>query len=616
MSSSLYQQQLCSERQEIRTLTLKQGAFDDPIHCTLQTVSLADRPKYTALSYVWGDATDRLPIYVDGTLFSATKNLKIALQYIRKADRDQVMWVDAVCINQNDIDERNNSVSLMGELYSDADHVIIWLGEADDTTEELARVVQEPGIPTAPDPEDHDFDRLSMQHTVRIARLFILCFIVALRPWWRRVWTVQECILPRNDPSFQCGLQTFSCSRFFELYSKLIGSYTGIAQSIEFAEIPSVQDVLQYGERLRKDANQRSLGRNISKVTILDEIRCEFKVTSSISPIYCLLVSKARQATRPHDYLYGVLGLANASERMQVKIDYGRSHWAVYRDFFRSCFDTTKILELRFFAMASFHASSNELPSWVPDLTSQSDMEEYTSLALSSKKGFGSLKVLPSDDEDILMLQGLFLDVVDEVHAMKTAETETWWRHVLERAQLALEARHNLDRQESLCDRPPQELLNASNRTHISQLFLGSADVESENFLTTSQVEQHWDLLAEHQYAGKVFDNEEYKTSRAELGGISLRAFMLHLTFQTALVCEGRNLMFSRAGLSGICVPHAQPGDEIVCLYGFHILFILRPMHGHYRIIGAVHVPGLMDWSVLSRFLEEGKLHEATFRIR
>ena len=114
----------CSEQQEIRTLTLKRGAFNDPTTCTLDTVSLADHPRYTALSYVWGDANDRLPIHVDGLLFSATKNLALALQYIRKADQDQVLWVDAICINQADIDERNNQVSLMGTLYSEAEEVI------------------------------------------------------------------------------------------------------------------------------------------------------------------------------------------------------------------------------------------------------------------------------------------------------------------------------------------------------------------------------------------------------------------------------------------------------------------------------------------------------------
>jgi hypothetical protein len=88
MSTSIYQHQLQPGREEIRTLTLMRGAFDDPIHCSLQTVSLVDRPSYTALSYVWGDANDTHPITVEGTVLLATRNLKLALQYIRETDRD------------------------------------------------------------------------------------------------------------------------------------------------------------------------------------------------------------------------------------------------------------------------------------------------------------------------------------------------------------------------------------------------------------------------------------------------------------------------------------------------------------------------------------------------
>jgi hypothetical protein len=101
MSMAPYQHGLSPVRNEIRTLTLMCGDFDDPIQCSLQTVSLVDRPTYTALSYVWGDAQDTFPITVNDTAFLATKYLKLALQYLREVHRDIVLWVDAIHLCQS-----------------------------------------------------------------------------------------------------------------------------------------------------------------------------------------------------------------------------------------------------------------------------------------------------------------------------------------------------------------------------------------------------------------------------------------------------------------------------------------------------------------------------------
>jgi hypothetical protein len=137
----LYQRHLRNVCQEIRILTLKCDTFDDAIHCVLNAVSLIDSPTYTALSYIWGDQIDRLPLYVDGIEVSVIKNLSVVLRYIRKPDQDLFLWVDALCIDKNDVQERNNQVPLMGTLYSEAQDVIIWLGEAGFTTDDLACII-------------------------------------------------------------------------------------------------------------------------------------------------------------------------------------------------------------------------------------------------------------------------------------------------------------------------------------------------------------------------------------------------------------------------------------------------------------------------------------------
>jgi hypothetical protein len=89
---------------------------------------------YTALSYTWGRPTAEKPIIIDDCLHYVTDNLEIALQSLRMENEDLVLWIDAICINQKDIAERNKHVKVMKEVYEQAKSVLIWLGpSADDS---------------------------------------------------------------------------------------------------------------------------------------------------------------------------------------------------------------------------------------------------------------------------------------------------------------------------------------------------------------------------------------------------------------------------------------------------------------------------------------------------
>jgi hypothetical protein len=85
---------------------------------------------YEALSYIWGDIRDSEAILVDGSTVSVTKSLETALRHLRYPDKPRTLWVDYVCINQEDILERSQQVAKMGLIYEQADSVLIWLGLA------------------------------------------------------------------------------------------------------------------------------------------------------------------------------------------------------------------------------------------------------------------------------------------------------------------------------------------------------------------------------------------------------------------------------------------------------------------------------------------------------
>ncbi|KAH6667505.1 heterokaryon incompatibility [Halenospora varia] len=101
----------------------------------LNTLLLTKKPAYEALSYVWGPQNPSHPVQCNNDNLAVGGNLRDALRYLRKPDAPRVLWIDRIAINQEDMAERAQQVSLMGDIYSSASLIAIWLGTTDDSTE-------------------------------------------------------------------------------------------------------------------------------------------------------------------------------------------------------------------------------------------------------------------------------------------------------------------------------------------------------------------------------------------------------------------------------------------------------------------------------------------------
>lgn len=89
------------------------------------------RVAYEALSYVWGKPSSRHLISCNNKEFAIGQNLETALRRLRSNSVARVVWIDAICINQDDLDERSSQLQIMGDIYSQAQDVVIWLGDDD-----------------------------------------------------------------------------------------------------------------------------------------------------------------------------------------------------------------------------------------------------------------------------------------------------------------------------------------------------------------------------------------------------------------------------------------------------------------------------------------------------
>ncbi|KAL8805983.1 MAG: hypothetical protein Q9182_001640 [Xanthomendoza sp. 2 TL-2023] len=185
---------LKKEAKEIRLLTLLPDILETPIHITIKTVVLSDKkvPKFEALSYAWGDPADRLDIFVKlkpskrdilqwiknpkragPTTLPVTRNLAEALKHLRLEDRPRVFWIDAICVNQQDPEERSNQVLRMPEIYSSARVVVAWLGRESADSSVAMRYLQDLGSKIIVDWGLHTFTAASENHLDPFSEEFI-----------------------------------------------------------------------------------------------------------------------------------------------------------------------------------------------------------------------------------------------------------------------------------------------------------------------------------------------------------------------------------------------------------------------------------------------------------
>ncbi|KAK4033559.1 heterokaryon incompatibility protein-domain-containing protein [Parachaetomium inaequale] len=229
--------QLREETKDIRLLIIQPGSLWARIRCDLAVASLEPPyvPDYRALSYTWNEPIQpsaplttvrgvyqyvralywkhcRLShqtILINGRPFPVTNNLATALRYVRHSKKPVRLWVDSICINQNDNAEKSRQVRMMPDIYSNASATYIWLGPRADGSDEAMEFIRSAhGIET----DDANLDIDKLVPTRALTALFN-------RTWWQRVWVIQEAALSERSVVL-CGRKAVSFSNFQSLVIK------------------------------------------------------------------------------------------------------------------------------------------------------------------------------------------------------------------------------------------------------------------------------------------------------------------------------------------------------------------------------------------------------------
>jgi hypothetical protein len=209
---------------DIRLVTiLRADEEPNPVYCTITKASLGDNPQYTALFYVWGNPVDPITIYVNGAPRQVTQNLGLALKSIRKVWGEITLWVDAIPINQDNLDEKADQIPMMGQIYRTAEKVICWLGEDAETVEKFGKslaILDEANL--AEDVEEDDTsDELGPDDLLRGVLLEL-----GFAEYWKRTWIVQEVVLARI-PLLQAYFRTALLDKY-KLYDTIVSDSENI----------------------------------------------------------------------------------------------------------------------------------------------------------------------------------------------------------------------------------------------------------------------------------------------------------------------------------------------------------------------------------------------------
>ena len=344
---------------EIRLLQVQDENSGDGVTCSLVYASLIKPPEYTALSYCWGDASKTTKIRIEnwGDV-EVTTNLEEALRSVRllniiggsESSRPKVLWVDALCINQEDSLERSQQVRQMRQIYSRAKEVISWVpcsqeyavaylvmnqfyGDGCETTDRVPSRIR---TMVAPVSDSDDIFRKWSPSWVKTGWDILEEFFS--NAYWRRVWVIQE-VTVATKVTILCGM----------------------------CEIPW-DDVATILTKWRKTPESVPLGkRSYLKAMHLVDFRDRFRVKREpISLLDAMRWSYQTEATDPRDKIFALLGICHDGATYVPVPNYKQPLEEIIADMSRAMMSYDRSLDLMCLKGTSLD-EEGKFPSWTPN---------------------------------------------------------------------------------------------------------------------------------------------------------------------------------------------------------------------------------------------------------
>ena len=542
---------------QIRLLTLLKGKGDDALEVSLRTATLTEEatPTFEALSYAWGTRAAAVDVIAraetDGTSseifhLDVRENLASALWHLRFADHDRVLWVDTICIDQSNMQERSSQVANMANVYRLASRVLVWLGPESDNSKLALDKLGELGsnvivdwrtyaLTTGDTAESHWADRMvplpfAEEEICAIESLFS-------RSWFFRLWVIQEVKLAQ-EAVVVCGHTSLPWKAL--MISVFCLQTKGTTRRLVVGN-PQEQWLFQTYFALHNPQVKEHLTKLFHMASVL---RC----------------------TDDRDRVYALPPLAGAPlADLNVVPDYTAPVMEVYRNFVLKCIEFYRELDI-IITMSSARSDCSWVPAFnVPMTTSYLNPEMASGNLVADWEYIGP---------NTLRVKGVACDTIQGVETINLDKNNF----------IAIQI--ELSRLASLIVGNEAYVTGCSAMLAFAATLACYRDVvydpPSPNNWSIGQLEAH--LLELLQYSTEDSD-EAFNV----LVNVASRIYGL---------CRGQALATTKDGYFALVPNNTQPGDVLCCLLGLQNIAVLRPIcdsaeEAHYKVIGPCFVHGL-----------------------
>jgi hypothetical protein len=534
-------------------------------------VSLDGDEEWEALSYVWGEPSTEKNITIFGHARPVTPNLYVALRRLRHKTKKCTIWIDQLCINQQDNDERATQVAMMREIYRTCSSCLIWFGELDhdsyDYSEQDAEAVFDffKLVATAKGPpSDGDLPILFHDTNVgRRARIAFEAFSMYGNPWWSRIWTIQEAIIPAS--------------------ALFVWGRLRLERDVVF----------RAALRLRASVMSRIFSAQFCKQRVLYiPIRGFLHYKNGEKPLNLMMRWRHRDSRDPRDKVYALLGLMPAhvlpsALRCSYDISASKLFQCVTIDLMK------RERGLRpFLGSTEMAHVTPDLSTWAIDFACSNRVGERQLKWWNHAhryKEFSAAGNLPLDlsvleNGNVLGLTGVLVDDVAHVYTFPKIEDSEIVNNIS--ILRAIEG--------------ARDLLHAFESTQTATSAYSNGQKWETAFWRTLVGN-----VVMHEFPRQRVDDHHEQSFRSLLQVLaSDKQARQNILYESVCGMVLNNAFFiTKSGNLGIGPPDIQPGDQVWIFHGGHVPFVMRKApecgisHGHVKLllVGDAYVHGVMD---------------------
>ncbi|GKT42868.1 heterokaryon incompatibility protein 6, OR allele [Colletotrichum spaethianum] len=592
---------------------------DDIVIGELQHYCLKKAPPFVALSYCWGKAATQSNIEIDGMSQRCGFNGEVALRHLRRTEGVYV-WIDQLCINQNDNAEKAHQVSMMRQIYSTATRVAVWLGLPDDDSDMVLRHIRDM---CALIRKEKYLDVVRFHTDIAFLRRVSHAFrAFCKREYWSRVWIIQEFAVAR-EIDIICGHASIGYAdlREFIVFLNKLNEYN-----------PKIQE--EGGSEVTKTPTEMLRGFKTSANSFLEAVltrRRRYQTRHGVPPtnqaipalegfgnakvkdsesLFAVLVTTLvleidynhSEATDHRDRIFAVMQFADDVLEFEGLPNYTLSCEKVYRDVARRILMQGNIDLLSY---CQFPRDKSLTTTWAPDwkmrIKRPNTGNPWHSKFDASKSSIHEQVVVAPDSETI-QLRGVLVDVITEIG-------NVWNPSWIEELDCKA-APEYISEVRKLCEKSPMfaQKIKDADLKDVMRICIADRYQYREPERQKELLEAYAEAVSRMTNAVRNVTVElEMGIEMVDTIGWQQPWFMFVMKN-----LHSRRLFLSESGYVGLAPMHAQPGDKIVILLEGKTPYTVRETDaGHHELVGESYVHGVMFGEFMT---DDVEVRDYTFR--